>query len=232
LTWGWTDGFERSIPTFVFQNKQMKRLKRELAKDLLLICAGSGISHVTYDVYTISKGNLEMYQVFVNQLSSQPRDNLILRLHQSTKNHSMFERGRWLEFDSRLRVDEGGTNINDLISGSKLVVHGYDSTGILLTLSQNIPSIAFWMNGFEHLSDEVIKDYQLLFEAGIVHLNAESAAEFVNEIWNDIDAWWNSELVQTARLEFCSRFARTSSNIALDLKTILFSLTGQDCVSG
>ena len=50
---------------------------------------------------------------------------------------------RWKDFDPAVKVDTGEVDIRDLISRSRLVVHSYDSTGILETLNLNIPTLAF-----------------------------------------------------------------------------------------
>ena len=51
---------------------------------------------------------------------------------------------------------------------------------MLETLSQNIPTLAFWQNDFDHLVI-VILNYQSLVDAGIVHLSAKSVANKVNK---------------------------------------------------
>ena len=108
-----------------------------------------------------------------------------------------------------------------MIKQSRLIIHGYDSTGILETLSFNIPSLAFWQNNFEHLRESAKPYYQLLVDSGIVHTSAESLANKVNEVWDNVDAWWCQSNVQDARLKFCERYARTSKNPLGELKIIL-----------
>ena len=101
------------------------------------------------------------------------------------------------------------------------MVHSYDSTGVLETLSQNIPTLAFWQNGFDHLRENSKPYYQLLVDAGIVHLTSESVAQKVNEVWDNIEGWWGQDKVQEARRQFCNRYARVSQNPVRELKQIL-----------
>ena len=91
-------------------------------------------------------------------------------------------------------------------------MHSYDSTGVLETLSQNIPTLAFWQNNFDHLREDVIPEYQMLVDAGIVHLSVESVADKVNEIWSDVDKWWSERNVQDARKSFCDIYAKNCEN--------------------
>jgi putative transferase (TIGR04331 family) len=102
-----------------------------------------------------------------------------------------------------------------------LLVHSYDSTGLLETLEADRPTIAFWQDGLNHLVDEAIPHYQLLISAGIVHLTPESAAAKINEIWADVDNWWASHEIQSARQIFCEKYARTSKKPIRQLKKLL-----------
>ena len=98
---------------------------------------------------------------------------------------------------------------------------------MLETLSRNIPTLAFWQNNLEHLRESVLEDYQLLVAAGIIHLSPESAANKVNEIWNDVNGWWLNDSVQNARRQFCEKYARTSEHPVRDLKKILLNISVQ-----
>ena len=122
-----------------------------------------------------------------------------------------------------LRLETGKININKLISKNRLVVHSYDSTGILETLSQNIPTLAFWQNGFDNIENSAIPHYQTLVDVGIIHLSPRSVASKVNDIWDDVEGWWNQSHVQTAKNQFCELYAKTSHNPLSELKRILLS---------
>ena len=54
------------------------------------------------------------------------------------------------KLDSDLRIDRGYTNHSYLYNNARLIVHCYDSTGILETLSTNIPTLAYFQNGSDH----------------------------------------------------------------------------------
>jgi putative transferase (TIGR04331 family) len=228
LTWGWTDGSEHYIPAFIFQNNPRKPLVRNTSGGLLLINTGPEPRRPTYDVSVLAHQYLEMNQTFIKNLMGDPRKRMTLRLAAATSRHSFSVKKRWDNFDPHLQIDEGFVPIHQLISENRLIVHAYDSTGILLTLSQNIPTMAYWLNGLEHLCDEVIDDYEILLRAGIIHLTPESAAKKVNEVWDNIGEWWSSDRVQEAVKEFCEKYARSSNTPAKDLKSILLGATKID----
>jgi putative transferase (TIGR04331 family) len=102
-----------------------------------------------------------------------------------------------------------------------LVVHSYDSTGILETLALNIPTICFWQGGLDHLLDEAKPYYELLRGANILADTPEQAAGVVSLHWGDIRGWWDSQKVQDARKAFCMQYARTENYPIRTLKRLL-----------
>ena len=108
-----------------------------------------------------------------------------------------------------------------MIEDSRLVVHSYDSTSFLETLSQNTPTLAFWQNNFDHLREIVKSDYQKLVDVGIIHLSAKSAADKVNEIWKDVDGWWHQNHVQDAIKKFCNIYAKKTNKPSKKMASLL-----------
>ena len=100
---------------------------------------------------------------------------------------------------------------------SRLVVHTYDSTGMLETLAGNIPTVAFWPMGLSHLTDEARADYAALISANIVHPTPEGAANHINFVIQDVDKWWSSSSVQKARADFVAKYSRLSATPVREL---------------
>jgi len=221
LTWGWTDGLPQHSSAFIFKTAGTKPQSYHSIGGLLLIETGLAHRTRTWDGYPEFEDYFNEQQAFVASLDPLPRGQITIRLFQEYKMHDRSEDVRWQVFDPHLNIETGAARIRDLIGESRLVVHSYDSTGILEGLSQNIPTIAFWQDGLSHLRDGAKPYYQLLVDAGIVHLSPESAAKKVNEIWNDVPTWWESNQVQAARRQFCDRYARISERPISDLKRIL-----------
>jgi putative transferase (TIGR04331 family) len=223
LTWGWTDGLPQHTPAFVFNNVGRNAEHYNPQGGLLLIELYLNHRISTWDGTSEFNNYFADQQYFIKLLESPPKQKLTIRLHGAYRYLSWCEDDRWQAFDPALKINTGDGAISTLISQSRLVVHSYDSTGILETLSHNIPTLAFWKNEFDHLRDSAKPYYQLLVDAGIVHLTAESVAHKVNEVWNDVDAWWGQDDVQDARLKFCERYARTSQDPIRDLIQIFSS---------
>ena len=223
ITWGWTDGMPQHKPAFILKNAGKKKLNFNQLGNLLLIEHGYTKGDVTYDKKFLHIQYLKDQEKFVDYLDKKPREKLIVRLFNiHYQNKELHEESRWFDFDPNIKIDKGISKIDTLISKSRLVVHSYDSTGILETLSDNIPTLAFWSPEVS-LVDSAKPYYQMLIDAGIVHLSPKSVADKINEIWDDIGSWWKQSNVQDARLKFCNRYAKKSQNPITELKQILLS---------
>lgn len=224
LTWGWTDGLPQHVSAFIFTRSQDgRRTSYDQNGAVLLIEVRANHRITTWDGSADFIRYFNDQITFVERLDSAARGLLIIRLHQEYRKHHWSERSRWLATDPDLRVDEGSRRIEELIKGSRLVIHSYDSTGMLETLAQNIPTMAFWQDGFSHLRESAKPYYQLLVDAGIVHLSPDSVAHKANEVLGDVARWWDSDDVQLARATFCHRYARTSDQPVSDLGKILLA---------
>lgn len=223
LTWGWADGLSQHSPAFIFKTTGCNAKGYNPDGGLLLIENMLSQRLHTWD----SAYEFEVYfadQIaFIENLKKSPRQELIVRIHPAYVYLRSFEVARLNDFDSGLKINTGAGSVIKLIRQSRLVVHGYDSTGLLETLSRNIPTLAFWQNNFDHLRDSARPYYQLLVDAGIVHLTSESAASKVNEIWEDVESWWSGSAVQEARIAFCDRYAKLSQKPVSDLYKLLSS---------
>lgn len=221
LTWGWTDGLPQHTPALILKTAGRKSETYDPSGGLLLVELHAGIALQTWDVYAEFHSYFEDQKRFIEKLDMQPREQLTVRLHHEHANLKWGEVDRWRMFDRSIKLDTGSSSMSTLIAQNRLVIHSYDSSGVLEMLSQNIPMLAFWQDNFDHLRDSAKPYYQLLVGVGIVHLTPESVAEKVNEIWNDVGSWWMQPLVQEARKRFCDRYARVSQEPVSDLKRIL-----------
>ena len=221
LTWGWTEKLSQYTPAFVFKTVGKVSKNYDPQGYLLLIQLHFPHRIMMWDeIYEFGE-YFKAQQTFVGGLNPLPKEKLILRLHPTFSQYNWGEESRWKDFDSSLKIDNSNVKISRLIAQSRLVIHSYDSTGILETLSQNIPTLAFWQDDLEHLRDSAKPFYQLLIDAEIIHFTPESIAQKINEIWDDVDGWWVQKNVQECRRKFCNQYAKKSPNPIQELKTIL-----------
>ena len=222
FTWGWKK-LPKYVPTFIF--KTVGKSNSYNKKGGLLFIEKSQDKRIeTWDTHCEFINYFEDQKKFVSLLSDEIKKNLTVRLSSNSANLKFYEKSRWFDFNESLKIDNGIIPIWNLIEKSRLVVHSYESTGMLETLSQNIPTLAFWQNNFDHLREKVIPEYQMLVDAGIIHLSAESVVDKVNEIWSDVDKWWLQSNVQNAKNKFCDIYAKNSNNPTKTIASILVNI--------
>ena len=223
FTWGWTDGLKQHIPTFAFKIRSKNKFKIKINGGLLIVADRVEHRNTTWDGTFQFRRSVENQIQFVKNLNTNPRKSLTLRLHGSSKLLNGEELLRWQEFDSSIKIDQGKMPILKLVARSRLVVYVYDSTGILELLASNIPVVAFWMHGLDNIRDSACEHYKKLVDAKIVHLTYQSAAQHVNQRWDNIGEWWASDRVQNARLQFCKRYANIDKKAIGDIKNFLLN---------
>jgi len=221
FTWGWTNGNPKNIPAFVFTIVGRKLQYAVSEGDLLLIELPPPHRHGPEDAYYEYGIYQEQQFRFVKALPEGIQAKLMVRLHSGFRRFSWSAEERWAERYPQVRIERGATPIQTLIRRSRLVVHSYDSTGILETLALNIPTLCFWHGGLDHLLSSAKPYYALLRNAGILIDTPAHAATLVTERWESIEQWWGSERVQNARKAFCAEYAQTEKHPIRTLKRLL-----------
>lgn len=225
ITWGWRDRDPRCLPAFIFRTVGRNARGHSAAGGLLLVelCLPSLVW--AWDPYPEFQGYQEDQFAFVAALPDAIRSATTVRLHAENRKQPWFEPVRWQRRQPDVLVDDGTDAVAGLIARSRLIVHSYDSTGILETLARNIPTICFWSGGLSHLRASAVPDYQLLMDAGILFETPQAAARQVAVVWEAVESWWDSTRVQAARVAFCNRYARTSPRPIAELAAILKSVS-------
>ncbi len=220
ITWGWSSVTGKHIPGFVLKTAGQS-YKNNPAGGLLLVLYPIGVN--SSDFATVYDPNLFLanQKQFIESLNPTILQELTLRFHRGSTNTIESDIAKFQKYHSILSIEKGLAPIKDLISNNRLTVFSYDSTGMLENLSLNIPTLAFWQFEMQHLTEDAKGYYQLLVDAGIVHFNPESIANKVNEIWSDVEAWWQLPVVQIAREKFCSQYAKASKKPIRDLRKII-----------
>jgi putative transferase (TIGR04331 family) len=96
-----------------------------------------------------------------------------------------------------------------------LVVDHFGATTFLEAMAMNVPVVMYSdLRGGEDqaftMTELSTPYYRELHEAGIYHHGPESVAELINEIYSDVQQWWNAPTRQAAIGRFRNRFAHTT----------------------
>ena len=223
LTWGWEDGNYNHVPFYNYRVNLSNYKLYNPNGSLLLIEIGLDFRINTWDSYTDFNNYIQTQFKFARGLSNTILQNLLVRLKAECILFNGSDSDRWRDFNQNIKIDNGSTPIFNLIKNSRLIIHSYDSTGFLETLSLNIPTMLFLHNELDDLRESAIPYYELLIEVGILHINPTSLSEKINFIWNDLDKWWNNTRLQEVRNIFIQNFSRKPENIIFQFKKELLN---------
>lgn len=228
ITWGWTDGGgSNNAPAFVFSTVGRKQRQRAISGGVLLVELHPPQLIVPWDDYFEFGVYQEEQFRFVLALPEDIKQKLTVRLHHAYKNFRWSDEQRWKDRSPFTKIETGSVPLKQLIAQSRLVVHSYNSSGILENLALNIPTMCFWHGGLDHLLPSAKPYYELLRGANILADTPEQAAEFIALHWNNIGEWWESPKVQDARRTFCDQYARTEKRPIRALKRLLTTYANQ-----
>lgn len=220
LTWGWNDKLVSHIDTFIFKTVGKKKSYNKNGKILLIQDMPYhriNFYDNTYEYVQYLNDQLKLY----NNLSFDVKNLIEIRLHNSSKSFNFYEKERWIDNDKSITINYGEIDLYKTIKNSRIVIFTYDSTGLLETLSLNIPTLIYINNNLEFIRESAMEYYQLLIDAGILYTSYDTISDKINQIYENVDKWWNDENVQKARITFCNNYSRTIKKPLINLMKIL-----------
>jgi putative transferase (TIGR04331 family) len=121
-----------------------------------------------------------------------------------------------------INIDNSFKSITDTIQNRKIkiCVVTLNSTVFLEMLNINFPTILFTNLKYDQIRDEAKPYYDILMDSGVFFDSPDKAALKINEIWNNVDLWWNSKAIQKSIDYFCARFSKRSEKPVSDLYNI------------
>jgi len=217
LSWGWDDELKSKVRPGANLKILDQHLKCDPEGDALLV--EMTLPRYSYHMFsaTVASQWLDYFDDqcrFVEQLSEPIRQQLLVRLYSS--DYGWDEQSRWKERFPGIRLDPGIAPLAPLMEKSRINISTYNATTFLDSLGLNMPTIMFWNPKHWEIRDSAVPYFELLARVGIFHETPESAAKHLTSIWHDVFAWWNSEPVQRARVNFCARYSRQAEN-SLDI---------------
>ena len=154
-------------------------------------CAAIPMGPLSLETYKQVRG-------LINLLSPQIRNKLKVRPK------------IWGKWEKELRyIDEFGpeiittkSSIDDLIIKSRLVICTYPMTTFAQAMFSGVPTIIVYCEEFFEVQPIYENLISSLKDAGIMHTTEISAANHIEQIYDDPMEWWNTEKVKLARLQF------------------------------
>ena len=109
-----------------------------------------------------------------------------------------------------LKTYQGPQLLEKQLRKSRLIITFSNSTVFLQTMSINFPTILCFNPIRSPLLMSALPYYNELRRVKVFHDSPESAAEWINTIYENPSSWWTSPETQKARKQFCNEFIRAS----------------------
>jgi putative transferase (TIGR04331 family) len=171
--------------------------------------------HYTYDFLSIVLNNYKIF--FSNIHEFIKRDSIIRLRHDNTKSFA-FEYEFLCKNILNVNFEFGKIPIKTFVKNFKIIIHAYDSTGFLETLSNDIPTVAF-LNLYELdlIKKDVLYDYEILMDKHIIFTDPVKLSDFINSNYLILTEWWYSEEIIRVKKYFIEKYCK---KITKPIKTL------------
>ena len=123
---------------------------------------------------------------------------------------------RSLYASSNIKVNYTSEDFYEELRKSRIFVANSNQTTFLEALNLNFPTVIYFDTRFEELRDSVIPYYKILKDNKIFFEDSLKAASHINNVWDNVDVWWQSKKVQSAVNIFCNKFSKRSTNFKFE----------------
>jgi putative transferase (TIGR04331 family) len=141
----------------------------------------------------------EQTSVFCNLLNPMIKDQLSIRPYPNMGWHT---KQRYIDKFTDSVIDKSST-YKIFIKNARILVCTYPQTTFSEAMASGKPTILLYEPYYNEIIPEAEALMQLLKEANIVFNDAQLAAKHINNVWSDVEVWWNSfEVVNVRKIYF------------------------------
>ncbi len=212
-SWGWISEEHPNVKPMPSIKLSPYEIRYNKSGDILMTTASYPRYFYCHFSVTVAGQMLDYFEEqirFVKTLDNSLLDSLKIRTDTGQFGWEINER-----FDSagigNLVESSAGLSLVKRLENCRISISTYNATVFLETLAANFPTLVFFDPNKYEIRPDAISMMESLREVGILHDTPESAAQFFNEIANDVEKWWHSEKVQKTRKTFCAKFANASA---------------------
>ena len=208
LTWGWTEpGQVKLKPIGALKLWGHRKVSARDRTTTLLVAWTSPQHSCPIASCPMASQWLDYFNnqcTFVSNLTETVRQTLKVRLAPSDCGWD--EVARWQDRFPTLQLDDGRSQFATLIRKSRLLIGTANGTTYLESIILNVPTVIFWNPQHSELRASAVPYFEDLKRVGIFHESPESAAQHVNTIWDNVNAWWETPELQAVLQRFTTRY--------------------------
>ena len=224
ITWGWDPLHPKGVKYYNTKTHWKKDYNYNKNGDIILV--GSGLRrYFTYGFSqppSFNKSHLNFNQIFINNLPPEIFEKLIYRFH-FNYGYNELDIIKKIFPDLRTSTRDEVSYFYELLYNSRLVIATTNYTTYLQSFILNHPTLILWPQQFNKISKNVQVWFDKLHKAGILFYSPEECAEILKNNINDIMSWWQSQEIQSARIEFCNAMCRESDSFGKELAELVQS---------
>ena len=226
ISWGWSDKKRPQIVPIGNLKTIGKKVRYDPNGNAIMV--EMAIPRYSYHLFAgpISSqylGYFEDQKRFIKELPKSIKKKVLIRI--SPNDYGWDQEMRWRNHSTELKIDIGNKHISKVVKKCRIYIATYNATTYLESLAWNMPTIIFWNINHWEIKDDVQPYFDLLKSVGIFHETPENAAQKMIEIWGDVESWWNSNEVQSARRKFCEMYSKTPKTPLQELVSLFRKTT-------
>ena len=159
---------------------------------------------------------------FISAINKDIRKKLLYRPYVS-KDQFFKDPGLLIKTEfPNLKIMNG--KLQDKLLKCKLLILDHPGTTLNIALASNIPTICLWNPDAWAICRQAESYFMDLKKSGILFSDPIKAATHVNDVFNNVQGWWDQRDIQIARKNWTWQFARTSNNWRKDWIKAIWSL--------
>jgi putative transferase (TIGR04331 family) len=210
LTWGWSEKQSR-IPIVPTPAQKLLDIKRytHVKKCKKIIFTGSALARYFIEFPYLPEQfqeYLEWQRRFFTAIDKATLPLICVRLHY--EDHGWEIQKRLEQISSVITFENWDRTFRESLSDCRLYIGDHLSTTYAEALASNTPTVMFFDPETNPIRLEAQPFFDGLRRVGILHDTPESAAAWVDRVYEDIDAWWTNDECQRVVKNFCWNYAR------------------------
>lgn len=226
FSWGWSDDNRPEVtPIGQLKGFQPLGVNHAVQADALMVL--NVLPRYSYNLYDVPIAGqwIEYFEdqcAFVDELPATLREALVVRLYEH--DFGWDQEKRWWDRYPDLSYQTNSVNLFSSVASARIFISTYNSAAFLESISMDIPTVVFWNTEHSSIADSAAEVFDLLGSVGIFHQDPRSASRHVASVWNDVNAWWQSQVVREARDVLMDRLSRDPRGVAERVTETLLSL--------
>jgi len=223
FTWGWKNNKKNIIPNFNLRFSVKKITPTLKSRDKKIIfCISSNCKYLTFIPGCFPRNNIQrlnkifLVKKILTSLTQEVKKKIVIRYHEKAYLRNNIVVNKKL-LGKKFKYDNCSSELIDHLNNTKLVIHDNFSTGWLETIFFNTPTVIVIDKEIEQFRNSFNKHLSRLIKCKIIHYNSSSLTSFINNNYNSIDKWWNSDQVRRCVQSFKKEYIKGSNQPFNDL---------------